>query len=357
MALLAAALAVALFTGCGSERVAARSEAGALVAVSAPARGPQAGLARAFATGVAEGVRRVQGHGGPALEVVRLDSSAPDGRGTDPERVAANVATLLRRGRVRLYLGDLDSQATAVALPELNRAGVPVVTGAPGAVGFDAWGPGRLTGEPARYYPHGNRTLVRLVPNDSARTRLAAQLFARQRCRSSVVLSDGTLDGEAARLAFRAAARTAGLRAPTEWTYEGGRLDTAVAAELAAAPRPLCVLAATGGGARGLALLASAAAAASGGVVVAFDRFDARARALVARRARSRVLVVTWFRSPGEDAYRELGRRAGRVAARALAARPGDRLSLARLMERLRRETEREALSSLRAAPLARPRD
>ncbi|SEH14012.1 hypothetical protein SAMN02745716_1454 [Thermoleophilum album] len=331
--------------GCGGDEVGVGAGRPLLVVVSAPSNGPQANLGEAFAEGFLAGFDgRVRRFGKLTVRVVRTDPAALDGAGSDPSRIATAADAYARDPRLLAYVGELDAQATAVSLPRLAARGIPVVVGAPGAVGLSGRGPGQLIGEPARYYPTGIRTLVRLVSDDRARVRLVAAAFRRRGCKTPTVVSDGTLDGDAALRAFRFEARRAGLAAPYEWRYIGGRADLGVADALAAAPRPLCVLLATAGGARGLTLMFATLAAARQAVVATFDRFDGRAVAAAAR-ASSRLLIVTWARRPAETAYRELGRRAGRLLAGALSTLGARAQRSGRLLRVLRARATGELLT------------
>lgn len=88
------------------------------------------------------------------------------------------------------YIGPYNSGAAMVSAPLLNRAGLlqmlPVATW-PGLT-QSGWG----QGEPQRYYPTGKRTLVRIMPSDSALAQAAAQKAQALGAKTAWTLSDGS---------------------------------------------------------------------------------------------------------------------------------------------------------------------
>src|ERR1700754_3902955 len=65
------------------------------------------------------------------------------------------------------YIGAFNSGASAISLPILNEAGVPMISPSNTAVGLTRRGPGANPREPDKYYPTGVRTYFRLTPNDA----------------------------------------------------------------------------------------------------------------------------------------------------------------------------------------------
>jgi branched-chain amino acid transport system substrate-binding protein len=145
-----------------------------------------------------------------ALKV--LDDATAQRGGWDPGQTTINARTAVLDPTTIAYLGELNSGASAVSIPPLNRAGIPQVSPASTAVGLTAAGSSAFPGEPQKYYPTGVRTFVRVVPNDSVQS--IAQVRAQRGlgCRRTYVLDDGEVDGADAARSFALAAQAARLR-------------------------------------------------------------------------------------------------------------------------------------------------
>ena len=110
------------------------------------------------------------------------------------------------------YVGELNSGASAVSIPPLNRAGIPQVSPTSSAVGLTTGEAGANPGEPMKYYPTGVRTFARVLPNDSVQA--VAQVRAQQSlgCTRVYVLNDGEVDGADMASSYEVAALRAGPR-------------------------------------------------------------------------------------------------------------------------------------------------
>ena len=72
----------------------------------------------------------------------------------DPGQTTVNARLAVQNKNTIGYIGDLNSGATAVALPLLNRVGIPEISPASTAVGLtQRQSRGRRPGEPEKYYP------------------------------------------------------------------------------------------------------------------------------------------------------------------------------------------------------------
>jgi branched-chain amino acid transport system substrate-binding protein len=79
------------------------------------------------------------------------------------------------------YIGELDEGGSAVSVPVTNKAGILQVSPLDGLTALTREQPGAPPGTgPARYYPSGMRTLLRLVPTDFAQA-TALVTWARDR--------------------------------------------------------------------------------------------------------------------------------------------------------------------------------
>jgi branched-chain amino acid transport system substrate-binding protein len=214
---LAAALVLiggASIAGCGATASADNQVAGRrlTIYVSLPFDGPSAIGSRAVLGGMALAADDARHRVGRYRIVVRVlnDATVPS-RGWDPGQTSANARLAIANSTTIGYIGDLNSGATAVSIPLLNRAGIPQISPSSTAVGLTAGGPEASPGEPQKYYPTQRRTFARVVPNDAVQAAVQAQVQLQAGCRKVVVLDDGEVDGSDAATSFDVAAKAAGL--------------------------------------------------------------------------------------------------------------------------------------------------
>jgi len=103
------------------------------------------------------------------------DSTAAAGK-WDAGQTSANAKEAATDPKAVYYIGEFNSGASEVSIPILNQGGVPQVSPANTYVGLTTSLPGSAAGEPAKYYPTGTRTYLRIVPIDSIQG--AADLMA-----------------------------------------------------------------------------------------------------------------------------------------------------------------------------------
>lgn len=104
---------------------------------------------------------------------------------------AAAVLSIARRNAERAandrttiaYIGDTNSGITKVTLPITNRAGILHASATNTYVGLTSGALGSEAGEPDRYYPSGDRTYIRVVPNDLVQAAALARVALGRGCR------------------------------------------------------------------------------------------------------------------------------------------------------------------------------
>jgi branched-chain amino acid transport system substrate-binding protein len=207
-----------VLAGCGSKRKA--DTAGSRIhgrVLTIYASVPLNGASRVSGLAVVSGARlalsQIHGRiGNYRIALKVLDDATAQRRGWDPGQTTINARVAVLDPTTVGYLGELNSGASAVSIPPLNRAGIPQVSPASTAVGLTSSGPSAFPGEPQKYYPSGVRTFVRVVPNDAVQS--IAQVRAQRGlgCRTTYVLDDGEVDGADAARSFDVAARHAGLQ-------------------------------------------------------------------------------------------------------------------------------------------------
>ncbi len=93
-----------------------------------------------------------------------------------PGETATNAKYAAQDSTTIAYLGDFDSEATAVSLPFVNAANIPQVSPASPYVGLTSSLHANQD-EPERFYQTGKRTFVRLMPTDPIQAAAQVQLM------------------------------------------------------------------------------------------------------------------------------------------------------------------------------------
>jgi branched-chain amino acid transport system substrate-binding protein len=243
LAVLAAATALA---GCGAtkDKPGSRIRGRTLtIYASVPLRGVSRVSGNAVILGARLALARVHGHiGGYRIALKVLDDATVQRGGWDPGQTTLNVRTAVLDPTTIGYLGELNSGASAVSIPPLNRVGIPQVSPASTAVGLTAAGPSAFPGEPQKYYPTGVRTFVRVTPND--RVQAIAQVRAQRAlgCQKTYVLNDGEVDGADAARSFALAAQAAHMHLAGLQAFPRDATNYQALATGVAQTHPDCVL-------------------------------------------------------------------------------------------------------------------
>ena len=197
---IAAALLV-LLAGCdGGGKKEERTPAGALrVYLSAPRNGVEARAGEAVTAGARLALSDAHGRAGDRpVKLVALDDSKPKGPTWDPAAVEANAKRAAADPTTIAYIGELDQGGSAVSVPVTNDAGFLQVSPADGLTTLTRDQPGAPQGTgPARYYPSGRRTFLRLVPNDSLQAFELVKWAREQGAKRLAVVQDDQVFGRA----------------------------------------------------------------------------------------------------------------------------------------------------------------
>jgi branched-chain amino acid transport system substrate-binding protein len=211
---LALVLAAAL-TGCGGRSAGQQQTIrGTTLTIysSVPLHGASRMNAQALVNGEQLALQEAHGHVGRYRIALRsLDDSTVQRQAWDPGKTTENARTAIIDPSTVLYIGELNSGASAVSIPLLNRVGIPQISPTSTAVGLTSADAGFVPGEPLKYYPTGIRTFARIVPNDAVQARVLVKLQKAAGCRRPYVLDDGEVDGEDLADSYRLVARSAGL--------------------------------------------------------------------------------------------------------------------------------------------------
>jgi branched-chain amino acid transport system substrate-binding protein len=101
------------------------------------------------------------------VKYTELDDSTAAAGKWDPTQTGANAREAASDPKAVYYIGEFNSGASEVSIPILNQGGLAQVSPANTYVGLTTSLPGSAAGEPAKYYPTGKRTYLRIVPIDS----------------------------------------------------------------------------------------------------------------------------------------------------------------------------------------------
>lgn len=200
----AAVAALTMAAGCGSpdEKPPERTLS---IYVSQPTTGNRGGedMIRAVEIAVANQGSRVDG---AAIEVIGLNDARPDGS-FDPALVRANATRAAGDPSTIAYIGELDSGATELAMPILNRAGILHVSSTATAVGLTQ--PSPRLGE--RLRPTGLRTFARVTPNDTVQSAALTQFMQEESVSRVYIVDDGGTYGLSLKRFFEVFADPAGI--------------------------------------------------------------------------------------------------------------------------------------------------
>jgi branched-chain amino acid transport system substrate-binding protein len=185
----------------------------------------------------------IQGRIGRLRIVLKpVDDATPSRAEWDP-RQTSDVARLVLADPTAVgYIGDLNSGASAISIPLLNRQAIPQISPASTGVGLTSSHPGAAPGEPDKYYPTGIRTFARIAPNDAVQAAVQVRLQRSLGCTKTFVVDDDEVDGEDMATSFDLAARAAGLQVIATQQFNQRATDYRALASSVASAGPDCVL-------------------------------------------------------------------------------------------------------------------
>jgi len=214
-AVLLAALVVA---GCGSSTdrtlAASRIRGRTLtIYVSAPLLGRSGVTGQSVVSGARLALDQVGARIGEyRIAFKALDDATAARGGWDPGQTTINARLAVLDPTTIGYVGEVDSGASAISIPPLNRAGILQVSPTSAAVGLTSAALGAQPGEPQKYYPTGIRTFARVAPDDRIQAIAQVRIQQSMGCQSTYVLNDGEVDGADAARSFVVAAQAVHLK-------------------------------------------------------------------------------------------------------------------------------------------------
>ncbi|MFL5887886.1 MAG: branched-chain amino acid ABC transporter substrate-binding protein [Solirubrobacteraceae bacterium] len=144
------------------------------------------------------------------IKYVSLDDSTPSAGKWEAGKVSSNAREAAQNKATIAYLGEFNSNATAVSLPILNRSGILQISPSNTAVGLTK--KSADPAEPDKYYPTGKRTYGRVVPADNIQAAAQVTYMKDQGVKKVYVLDDKEVYGKGVADAVAADAKKAGLQ-------------------------------------------------------------------------------------------------------------------------------------------------
>jgi len=180
---------------------------------SLPFNGPGRDRARDIQRGIRLALEQAEGKAGSyAIRYRSLDDSTAAARGWMSRSTAANARRAAGDARAAVYIGDLDSGASAVSIPVLSRARIAQISPSSTAVGLTRRPPGGSDDEPRRHKGGGVRSFVRIVPSNRVAATALIRAMRAEHCARLAIVTGRDLDGRDLGRSLRAAAMASRLR-------------------------------------------------------------------------------------------------------------------------------------------------
>lgn len=138
------------------------------------------------------------------------DATAAAGQWT-AEKESANASQAIKDPDVMVYIGTYNSGAAKISMPELNRAGILMISPANTWPGLTKPGKGD-PGEPEKYRPSGKINFTRVVPADDMQGPAGADWAKKLGLQKVFILDDREVYGKGIADLFHARAEEIGLK-------------------------------------------------------------------------------------------------------------------------------------------------
>jgi branched-chain amino acid transport system substrate-binding protein len=140
-----------------------------------------------------------------------LDDSTAQAGNWDPAQTGQNARKVAQDKKAVFYIGEFNSGASQISIPTLNQAGIAQVSPANTYVGLTTNEPGSAKGEPAKYYPTGKRTYLRIVPRDTIQAAALLTLMKQDGCTKVALANDKDTYGQGLNTVVKLQAGKAGV--------------------------------------------------------------------------------------------------------------------------------------------------
>jgi branched-chain amino acid transport system substrate-binding protein len=178
----------AAVAGCGENDPEPRADGSLAVYSSIPRKGVLARQGEAVAAGQRLALEDADERaGGRRVRLVQLDSAGEGKDPWDPAEIESNANEASDDPAAVAYLGETALGGSAVSVPVTNAHGLLQVSSGDSLPSLTQPDPGGGGEIPARYYPKGNRTFLRLVPHGGLEAEVLVD-WARERGAGAIVI-------------------------------------------------------------------------------------------------------------------------------------------------------------------------
>lgn len=234
---------------------------------SLPLHGPDGERSRDMVNAIKLALQQSGGKiGALSVTYVSLDSSTVQDDGWSRSQVLDNARAAVHDLNAIAYIGDLDSEATALSVPLTNEGHVLQVSPSSTYDGLTRAG-GRRPAEPERFYPSGLRTFARVIPADHVQASALIGYMKSEGVRRLALLADRDLVGGGLADQIEIAGKRQGVEVVDRGTIDARKRDLSGPAKDIAAVHADAFLFA-GGAEAGAARIYSAVAAAAPGLAL-----------------------------------------------------------------------------------------
>lgn len=176
---------------------------------------PRTGSAKAQTDTIVNGIRMALEEAKYKVDAFTIkyedldDATAAEGKWT-AEKEAANATQAINDKDVMVYIGTYNSGAAEVSIPQLNRAGILMISPANTWPGLTKPGKGK-PGEPEKYRPTGKINYVRVVPADDMQGPVGADWSKKLGAKKVFIIHDNEVYGKGIAELYRERAKRIGL--------------------------------------------------------------------------------------------------------------------------------------------------
>lgn len=164
---------------------------------SLPLQGASSAQTTAMVNGARLALKQANGKAGQfTVNYTSLDDSTAQMGAWDPGQTAANARKVVQDAKAVYYFGEFNSGASKISVPILNQGSVPQISPANTYVGLTTNEPGSAPGEPAKYYPTGKRTYLRIVPRDTIQAAALLKTMKANGCTKVAIANDKDTYGQ-----------------------------------------------------------------------------------------------------------------------------------------------------------------
>ncbi|MGO9752384.1 MAG: branched-chain amino acid ABC transporter substrate-binding protein [Solirubrobacteraceae bacterium] len=145
---------------------------------------PTSSLSVSIVNGIRLALAQAGGKAGQfTVHYISLDDSTAAKTTANARRAASDPAAAY-------YIGELDSGASEISIPILNKAGVPQISPSASYDGLTTKDAATAPEEPGKYYPTGKRTFLRIASRDTVQAAALLTTMSSDGCQSVAVAND-----------------------------------------------------------------------------------------------------------------------------------------------------------------------